>query len=42
MEKYNSVSVHHNNLQALPIEVFKEHTKSSLGMMQEVFLVKEQ
>ena len=42
MEKYNSVSVHHNNLQVLAIEVFKEHTKSSLGMMQEVFLVKEQ
>ena len=42
LEKDNSVSIHHKNLQALAIEIFKVHTKTSLEIMQEVFQVKEQ
>ena len=42
MEKDNSVSIHYKNLQALAIEMFKVHTKTSPEIMQEVFLVKEQ
>ena len=42
LEKDNSVSIHHKNPQALAIEMFKIHTKTSLEIMQEVFLVKEQ
>ena len=42
LEKDNSVSIHHKNLQALAIEMFKVHTKTSPEIMQEVFLVKEQ
>ena len=42
LEKDNSVSIHHKNLQALAIEMFKIHTKTSPGLMQELFLVKEQ
>ena len=42
MEKDNSVSIHHKNLQRLAIEMFKVHTKTSLEIMLEVFLVKEQ
>ena len=42
LEKDNSVSIHHKNLQALAIEMFKTHTKTSPGLMQELFLVKEQ
>ena len=41
-EKDNSVSIHHKNLQALVVEMFKVHTKTSPEIMQEVFLVKEQ
>ena len=42
MEKDNSVSIHHKNLQEAAIEMFKVHTKTSPDIMQEVFLVKEQ
>ena len=42
LEKDNFVSIHHKNIQALSIEVFKIHTKTSPEIMQEVFLVKEQ
>ena len=42
LEKDNSVSIHHKNLQALAIEMFKVHTKTSPEIMQEVFLIKEQ
>ena len=42
LEKYNSVSIQHKNLQALAIEMFKVHIKTSLEIMQEVFQVKEQ
>ena len=41
-EKDNSVSIHHKNLQALVVEMFKVHTKTSPEIMQEVFQVKEQ
>ena len=41
LEKDNSVSIHHKNLQALVIEMFKVHTKTSPEIMQEVFQVKE-
>ena len=37
LEKDNSVSIHHKNLQALAIEMFKLHTKTSPEIMQEVF-----
>ena len=39
LEKGNSVSIHHQNLQALAIEMFKVHTKASPEIMQEVFQV---
>ena len=42
LENDNSVSKHHKNLQALAIEIFKVHTKTSPEIMQEVFQVKEQ
>ena len=42
MEKDKSVSIHHKNLQALAIEMFQVHSKTSPEIMQEVFLVKEQ
>ena len=42
LEKDDSVSIHHKNLEALAIEMFKLHTKTSPEIMQEVFLVKEQ
>ena len=42
LEKDNSVSIHHKNLQALAIEMLKIDTKTSPGLMQEFFLVKEQ
>ena len=41
LEKDNCVSKHHKNLQALAIEMFKIHTKTSPEIMKEVFLVKE-
>ena len=41
LEKDNCVSIHHKNLQALAIEMFKVHTKSSTEIMQEVFQVKD-
>ena len=42
LEKDNSVSINHKNLQALAIEMLKIDTKTSPGLMQELFLVKEQ
>ena len=42
LERGNSVSMHHKNLQALATEMFKIDTKTSPGWMQELFLVKEQ
>ena len=42
LEKDNSVSINHKNLQALAIEMFKVYTKTSPEIMQEVFQVKEQ
>ena len=42
LEKDNSISIHHENLQALAIKMFKVHTKICLEITQEVFLVKEQ
>ena len=43
LEKDNSVSKQHKkNLQALAIEKFKVHTKTSPQIMQEVFLVRGQ
>ena len=42
LEKGNSVSIHHQNLQALAIEMFKVHIKTSPEIMPEVLLVKEQ
>ena len=41
-EKDNCVSIHHKNLQALAVEMFKVHTKTSPEIMKEVFLVKKQ
>ena len=41
LEKSDSIPIHHKNLQALAIEMFKVHTKISLEIMQ-VFQVKEQ
>ena len=41
LEKDNSVSIHHKNLQALAIEMFKVHPKTSPEIMQEAFQVKE-
>ena len=41
LEKDNCVSIHHENLQALAIEMFKVHTKSSTEIMQEVFQVRD-
>ena len=35
------VSIHHGNLQALAIEMFKYHSKISPEIMPEVLLVKE-
>ena len=42
IEKNNSVSMHHKNLQALAIEMFQVHAKTSPGTIHEVFLVKGQ
>ena len=35
--KYKSVSIHHKNIHALAIEMFKVYTKTSPEMMQDVF-----
>ena len=42
LEKNDSVSIHHKNLQALAIDMFKIHSKTSPKIMQYAFLVKEQ
>ena len=42
LEKDNSVSIHHKNLQTLIMEMFKVHTKISPEIMQDVFSVKGQ
>ena len=42
LEKDNSVSIHHKNLEALAIEMSKVRNKTSPEIIQEVFLVKEQ
>ena len=42
LKKDNSVSIHHKNLHALVIEMFKVYTKTSPEIRQEVFQVKEQ
>ena len=42
MEKDNSVSIHHKNLEALAIEMSKVRNKTSPEIIQKVFLVKEQ
>ena len=42
LEKDNSVSIYHKNLQSLAIEMFKVHTKTSPEIMQEVFQVKKE
>ena len=41
-EKDNCVSIYHKNLQALAVEMFKVHIKTSPEIMKEVFLVKKQ
>ena len=41
LKKDNSVSIHHKSLQALAIEMFKVHIKTSPEIMQEVFWSKE-
>ena len=42
LEKDNSVSIHHKNLQALATEMFKVYNKTSPEIMQEIFTIKEQ
>ena len=42
LEKENSVSIHHKNLQALATEMFKVYKKTSPEIMQEIFTIKEQ
>ena len=42
LEKDNSVSIHHKNLQALATELFKVYNKTSPEIMQEIFTIKEQ
>ena len=42
LEKDNSVFIHHKKIQALAIEMFKIHTKTSPQTIQEVSLVKKQ
>ena len=42
LQKDNSVSIRHKNLQALAIEMFQVHTKISPEIMHKVLLVKEQ
>ena len=42
LEKDNSVSIHHKNLQALVTEMFKVYNKTSPEIMQEIFTIKEQ
>ena len=40
--KDKSVSIHHKNKHALAIQVFRVYTKTSPGIMQEVFQLKDQ
>ena len=42
VENNNSVSMHHKNQQALAIEMFQVHAKTSPGIIHAVFLVKGQ
>ena len=42
LEKDNSVSINHKNLQVIAIEMFKVYIKTSPKIMQKIFLVKEQ
>ena len=42
MEKDNSVSIDHKNLQTLAFKMFKAHAKASPDVIRNVFLVKEQ
>ena len=42
LAKDKSVSKHHKNIHALAIEMFKLYTKTSPGIMQEVFQIKDQ
>ena len=42
LEKDNSASMHHKNLQALVTEMFKVYNKTSPEIMQEIFTIKEQ
>ena len=42
LEKDISVSIHQKNLQALAIEMFQVHTKTSPEIIQDVFQVKDQ
>ena len=42
LEKDNSVSIHHKNLQALATEMFKVYNRTSPEIMQEIFTIKEQ
>ena len=40
--KDKSVSIHHRNIHALAIEMFKVYTKTSPEIMREVFQIKDQ
>ena len=42
LEKDNSVSIHHKNVQALVTDMLKVYNKTSPEIMQEMFTIKEQ